>query len=155
MNTQPPIEDINAIVNRFQAWAGAQAPARAKDGVREITYDEAIRSRRHRTSAEATLPAAEKPAPASRRMPGAERLKNQPSRRKKPPRRAMRHMLSLRMSNIRLRVLALLLRSHSRFGRYSLKRCRFFLRLHRRNWRLPSAERQRFLCEFLRRNTRF
>jgi hypothetical protein len=65
MNTQPPIEDINAIVNRFQAWAGAQAPARAKDGVRELTYDEAIRSRRHRTSAEATLPAAEKPAPAS------------------------------------------------------------------------------------------
>lgn len=47
MNTQPPLEDINAVVSRFQAWAGAQqAPSRAKNGVRELTYEEAIQSNR-------------------------------------------------------------------------------------------------------------
>jgi hypothetical protein len=65
MNTQPPIEDINAIVNRFQAWAGTQAPARAKDGVRELTYDEAIRSRRHSSRAEGPLPEIKKSAQTS------------------------------------------------------------------------------------------
>jgi len=62
MNTQPPTEDINAIVSRFQAWVGAQqAPARPNEAVRELTYDEAVRSRRRRTSPETTLPQAEKP----------------------------------------------------------------------------------------------
>src|ERR1700745_2620114 len=65
MNTQPPTEDINSIVRRFQAWAGAQAAARAKDGVRELTYDEAIRSRRYRTRPEKPSPGAEKSAPVS------------------------------------------------------------------------------------------
>jgi hypothetical protein len=65
MSTQPPVEDINAIVSRFQAWAGAQAPARAKDGVRELTYDEAIRSSRHRSRMEEPLPEVEKSAPTS------------------------------------------------------------------------------------------
>lgn len=63
MNTQPPIEDINAIVNRFQAWAGTQAPARAKDGVRELTYDEAIRSRRHHLRMEEPVSEVEKSVP--------------------------------------------------------------------------------------------
>jgi hypothetical protein len=62
MSTQPPIEDINAIVNRFQAWAGAQAPARSRDGVRELTYDEAIRSRRPRSSSEVPSPETKKSA---------------------------------------------------------------------------------------------
>ncbi|HMD21153.1 MAG TPA: hypothetical protein VKH40_12570 [Alloacidobacterium sp.] len=63
MSTQPPIEDINAIVGRFQAWSGAQTPSRTKDGVRELTYDEAIRSRQHRSRVEGSLPEAEKPEP--------------------------------------------------------------------------------------------
>ncbi|QNI31847.1 hypothetical protein H7849_22890 [Alloacidobacterium dinghuense] len=65
MSTQPPIEDINAIVSRFQEWAGTQASTRAKDGVRELTYDEAIRQRRPRASSEASSPKAEQPAPTS------------------------------------------------------------------------------------------
>lgn len=60
MSTQPPVEDINAIVSRFQAWAGAQTSSHAKDGVRELTYDEAIRSRRHRSRVEEPLPEVEK-----------------------------------------------------------------------------------------------
>jgi hypothetical protein len=92
MNTQPPIEDINAIVNRFQAWAGAQAPACEKDGVRELTFDEAIRSRRHRTSAEATLPAAEKPAPAS--PTNARRRKTEKPAKLKKKTAAPRHTCS-------------------------------------------------------------
>jgi hypothetical protein len=63
MNTQPPLEDINSIVSRFQAWAGVQAPNHARDGVRELTYDEAIRSKRPRPHSEKPLPIAEKSAP--------------------------------------------------------------------------------------------
>lgn len=59
MSTQPPIEDINAVVNRFQAWAGAQ-----KNGVRELTYDEAIRQvRRRERIAESSPKIEEPPAP--------------------------------------------------------------------------------------------
>jgi hypothetical protein len=63
MDTQPPLEDINAIVSRFQAWAGAQAPAHGKHGVRELTYEEAIRSSRRRTSPEKTTVADDPSAP--------------------------------------------------------------------------------------------
>lgn len=63
MSTQPPIEDINAIVNRFQAWAGAQPSSRAKDGVRELTYDEAIRRTQRRQRFGKPLPKVEDSAP--------------------------------------------------------------------------------------------
>jgi hypothetical protein len=45
MNTQTPTEDISVIVSRFQAWAGSQAVPQPKEGVRELTYEEAIRRR--------------------------------------------------------------------------------------------------------------
>lgn len=61
MSTQPPIEDINAIVNRFHAWAGAQPSSSSKDGVRELTYDEAIRLSRRRIVAKAPVPETAKP----------------------------------------------------------------------------------------------
>ncbi len=63
MNMQPTIEDISAIVSRFQAWAGAEAPARAQGGVRELTYNEAIRSRRNGSRVEEAAPESEKPVP--------------------------------------------------------------------------------------------
>jgi hypothetical protein len=63
MDTQPPLEDINAIVSRFHAWAGAQAPAHGKHGVRELTYEEAIRSSRRRTAPEKAAVAAKPAAP--------------------------------------------------------------------------------------------
>ena len=49
MSTQP-LEDINAIVSRFHAWAGAQASARQTDGVRELSYEEAARPKPRRVS---------------------------------------------------------------------------------------------------------
>lgn len=88
MSTQPPVEDINAIVSRFQAWAGAQSAATAKDGVRELTYDEAIRSRRLRSRDEKTVAEAEEPAsvPVSHRKieNAAKPKKKANSRRVKP-----------------------------------------------------------------------
>jgi hypothetical protein len=63
MSTQLPVEDISTIVSRFQAWAGAQAPSRANQGVRELTYEEALRKRGLRASSEASSPEAEQPAP--------------------------------------------------------------------------------------------
>lgn len=50
MNTQPPVEDINAIVGRFQAWAGAQPSATPRHGIRELTYEEAVRPKQRRAS---------------------------------------------------------------------------------------------------------
>jgi hypothetical protein len=44
MNTQPAVEDISAIVGRFQAWAGTQAQSSPE--VREISYEEARRAKR-------------------------------------------------------------------------------------------------------------
>ncbi|HYK37745.1 plasmid mobilization protein [Alloacidobacterium sp.] len=65
MSTQPPIEDINAIVNRFQSWAGAQSSSGAKDGVRELIYDEAIRRIQRRQRSGKPLPKAEELAPVA------------------------------------------------------------------------------------------
>ncbi|HEX3438532.1 MAG TPA: hypothetical protein VHT24_17305 [Pseudacidobacterium sp.] len=52
MSTQPAVEDITAIVSRFQAWAGKQKPASTKTGVREVSYEEAKRSSRRDAPAE-------------------------------------------------------------------------------------------------------
>ncbi len=65
MNTQPPLEDINAIVSRFQAWTGAQTPVHTKNGVRELTYDEAIRTSRRHAGLQVPSADAKKPAPVS------------------------------------------------------------------------------------------
>jgi hypothetical protein len=64
MHTQPPLEDINAIVNRFQAWAGAQIPAQAMHGLRELTYEEALRGKSRRAGVKKTAAISEKAAPA-------------------------------------------------------------------------------------------
>ena len=63
MHTQPPLEDINAIVNRFQAWAGAQLPSPAKHGVRELTYEEALRAKPRRVRLKKAVAVGEKTAP--------------------------------------------------------------------------------------------
>jgi hypothetical protein len=43
-----PVEDIEAVLGRFQAWAGARNMAEAGSGIREISYDEALASGRYR-----------------------------------------------------------------------------------------------------------
>lgn len=45
MHTQP-MEDIDAVIGRFQTWAGSRKPA--QPGIRELTYEEALESRRNR-----------------------------------------------------------------------------------------------------------
>ena len=50
MQTQP-IENIDAVLGRFQAWAGASNARETKPGIRELSYEEALRSRRYRWKA--------------------------------------------------------------------------------------------------------
>jgi hypothetical protein len=84
MDTQPPIQDISAIVSRFQAWTGAQAPAKTKLGVREISYEEAVRSSR-RSSVEAFAeeqvaePPAEKEPAKSTSRPASHHIEQEKS----------------------------------------------------------------------------
>jgi hypothetical protein len=40
--------DIETVLDRFQAWAGSREANAPKDGVREISYEEALESSRHR-----------------------------------------------------------------------------------------------------------
>ena len=47
MQTQPT-EDIETVLGRFQAWAGARNAVEAKPGVRELSYEEALQSSRYR-----------------------------------------------------------------------------------------------------------
>jgi hypothetical protein len=48
MQGQTAAEDIETILGRFQAWTGSREPKGAKDGVREISYEEALESSRCR-----------------------------------------------------------------------------------------------------------
>ena len=43
-----PVEDIEAVLGRFQAWAGTRNAVEAGPGIREIPYDEALASGRYR-----------------------------------------------------------------------------------------------------------
>jgi hypothetical protein len=86
MTTQPPLEDIHAIANRFQAWAGAQPPI-YKDGVRELTYDEAIRSKKNHINSRKAASDPAKPTPVA----NARRKKTTKSQKLKRTATATRH----------------------------------------------------------------
>lgn len=47
MRTQP-VEDIDAVLGRFQAWAGSRNAVEAQAGIRELSCEEALRSSRYR-----------------------------------------------------------------------------------------------------------
>jgi hypothetical protein len=47
MQTQP-VDDIEAVLGRFQAWAGVRNAVDAKAGIRELSDEEALRSSRYR-----------------------------------------------------------------------------------------------------------
>ena len=47
METQP-VEDINAVLGRFQAWSGSRNAVEPKAGVRELSYEEALESGRYK-----------------------------------------------------------------------------------------------------------
>jgi Mobilization protein NikA len=50
MQTQP-VEDIDAVLGRFLAWTGSRNAAEAKPGIRELSCEEALQSRRYRWKA--------------------------------------------------------------------------------------------------------
>lgn len=73
MATQP-VEDIDAVLGRFQEWTGARAAAGTKAGVREISDEEALASGRYRWKPERangakSAAAAVPPSPVA--VPGA------------------------------------------------------------------------------------
>jgi uncharacterized protein (DUF1778 family) len=47
MATQP-VENIEAVLGRFQAWTGARSAVEARPGIREVPYEEALASERYR-----------------------------------------------------------------------------------------------------------
>ena len=66
--SRPPVEDISVVLSRFQAWtglqsgsqAGAQSSAKSKDGIRELSYEEAVSRKRNPEPARTAPPAREK-----------------------------------------------------------------------------------------------
>jgi hypothetical protein len=52
-------DDIEAVLGRFQAWTGLRDANAVKDGVREISYEEALRASRHPRRKAAETPAVE------------------------------------------------------------------------------------------------
>lgn len=73
MHTQP-VEDIDSVMGRFQAWTGSRVALDTKQGVRELSCEEALKSRRYHWKANDDLsssikaaqpqPARAKPAPS-------------------------------------------------------------------------------------------
>jgi hypothetical protein len=56
-------EDIETVLSRFQAWTGSRTPKLAEDGVRELSYEEALETSRYRWKGREELQLAAKPAP--------------------------------------------------------------------------------------------
>lgn len=76
---RPPVEDISVVLSRFQAWTGLQSgsqtgarpSAKSKDGIRELSYEEAVSRKRSSGPAHTAPPIRKKktaatapPAPA-------------------------------------------------------------------------------------------
>src|SRR5882672_12741658 len=51
-----PVEDINAVLSRFQAWTGAHLASKPQEGFREISYEEALKRGRYRRPSYDDLP---------------------------------------------------------------------------------------------------
>jgi len=56
-----PAEDIDAVLGRFQAWAGSRNAVEAKPGIRELSCEDALQSRRYRWKAADETLAKKKP----------------------------------------------------------------------------------------------
>lgn len=69
MQTQPA-DDIEAVMGRFQAWAGSKKP-----GIRELSFDEALKSSRYRWPGAERASVGGKPEPESGARPSAQSRK--------------------------------------------------------------------------------
>jgi hypothetical protein len=56
-----PVEDIETVLGRFQAWTGARNAVEAGPGIREIPYEEALASERYRWKGSGRKPETVKP----------------------------------------------------------------------------------------------
>lgn len=56
-----PVEDIEAVLGRFQAWTGARNAAEAGPGIREVPYEEALASERYKWKGAGRKPETIKP----------------------------------------------------------------------------------------------
>lgn len=83
MQTQP-VEEIEAVLGRFQAWAGTQGRTKTNRGIRELSYDEALGSSRYR------WPGANRPSTKKKQAPeppvakSETRAATQPRRKTQP-----------------------------------------------------------------------
>jgi hypothetical protein len=59
MQTQP-VEDIDVVLGRFQAWSGSRNATEPKPDIRELPYEEALQSRRYRWRAADETPVKKK-----------------------------------------------------------------------------------------------
>jgi len=82
MQAGPPPEDLHAILGRFHTWSGKQpangngrAKGAPEEGIREIPYEEAIRSHRNRQAAASRRRPAQKPQAAAPPQPSAQPTK--------------------------------------------------------------------------------
>lgn len=64
MATQP-VEDIEAVLGRFQAWSGSKNAVEARPAIREIPYEEALASERYRWKSAAGTGKKSAPKPLS------------------------------------------------------------------------------------------
>lgn len=97
MATQP-VEDIDAVLGRFQAWTGSREVSDVKAGIRELSDEEALASGRYRwrpertstakNAAPATQPKATRVASAD--VPARERGKTAAAKTPEPKNRAAR-----------------------------------------------------------------
>lgn len=83
MHTQP-IEDIEAVLGRFQAWAGTQGATKANRGIRELSYDEALCSSRYRWPGNSRTSAKKKQEPETPAVKLETRASTQPRRKPQP-----------------------------------------------------------------------
>ena len=58
-------EDIEAVLSRFQTWTGSRKNKDDQEGIREISYEEALRSSRYRWKARTDEPSATEPPAVS------------------------------------------------------------------------------------------
>lgn len=67
---QQPSEDIDAVLSRFQSWSGSRKTSDPKDGVREISHEEALQASRYRWQAH--IPSTQVTEPREKRDLGPE-----------------------------------------------------------------------------------
>lgn len=95
MQTQP-VEDIDTVLGRFQAWSGSRNAVETKPGIRELSHEESLRSLRYRWKAADETSAKKRPGakpgaePAAISEPKLEQLKTAPVKAREAKRKPVK-----------------------------------------------------------------